>query len=403
METIEEEIMTKQSLLRIPEELLLTIAVSLCFFCSTGGAAIAGNTPTPLTSKDSTYQVMLSIEGPWAYAVDKANNRLVLIAPDDKTGHYPPTTSTSDDDTDPHLKNDSQLTINSYVAPGSSTCEQLDISTYPANISDKTFLAVTKAGGKGRYVLSLPIPDSCASLKRFSSKVSTTWWTDQNHHVSDVKGGPFSTIIQLTYTVASLSGFTLDGQTYGFTTNNGIPSIAITMSPNNQNAIWPGTCDIGSRRAFKLLIDVFRSKDSSFALFEDFPQADHTTYDKWCWDYDPQNPNGSPNAFKKLMDNLSKRVQRLRAFIEHPGASKLKQADVQYLKAAALHTPAHGNVSAEAFFKDLAIFVDSQSDSNLSRKRHFLLAELDDFVHMTSDGAGACRKAVVHLTITASH
>src|SRR5258708_18966399 len=102
---------------------------------------------------------MHTIEVEWVNADDKTNNPLVLSTPDDKTGHYPPTTSKSDDDTDPHLKNDSQLTINSYVAPGSSTCEQLDISTYPANISDKTFLAVTKAGGKGRYVLSLPIPD----------------------------------------------------------------------------------------------------------------------------------------------------------------------------------------------------------------------------------------------------
>jgi len=373
---------------------ILALAGLLCSPVSSAEKA-ESNRINSLDTKAGTHQVTVSVEGPWAYADDPAHpGRIVLIAPQDRVGHFPPAATSAH--AEAHLKLYSTLDINNRVSPAAPTCT---ISAFePHFATDLLKTIVDPAVKKGRYVLSLPAPDSCQDSVTMESKISPIWWKDGNFDLKKVVQGYFATKIELIYTVSDLQGFVLDGMKYDFESND---RISILMDPKGELDY----CDGGSRGAFGALIAVFHDKDHNFTYFADFPIDDPVppnrgTYDAYCWDSDPQHlNNGSGTIMAKQSGRLLAHARSLQSFIKSPAKDRAQQArrDVEALQAALHHSHSHATSEANTALDELQKFVGNPSTVS-ERARPALITEVDDLVNIFHNGSGACRKAIVHLT-----
>jgi hypothetical protein len=235
---------------------------------------------------DSATQVTITVEGPWAYTTNDVNHpgKLVLIAPHDQKGHNDPEihhlggwlTVTA-------LPSEPEIALEKYVAPGQSQC---DTGAWFPPLKQNAFNGALSTKNN-RFVVVLPLPDSCSDYESYKSKISPIWFGDP-HLPSVEHEAAFPTMIELTYTVSSKTKFSVDGgKNYNFDLLGG-HELQIRMEPNGK--IKHDKCDNDSRHAFYMLVKLFRDIDSSFTYYEDFPQSDGS-YNAACWKSDEQNPH----------------------------------------------------------------------------------------------------------------
>jgi hypothetical protein len=233
------------------------------------------------TVTDSPTQITITVEGPWAYTTnDKSHpGKLVLVAPKDTKGHK-----------DPEIHyflgwlpatGDPEITFQNYVSPEQSKC---DTGAQLAPLKQASFNRAI-ANTKNRFVIVLPLPDSCTDYETSISKISQVWWTQTPPTAQD---SPFPTMIELTYTVSPKGQFSADGGKHYYDFLGG-HEIQIQMEPTGK--IKPDDCDSGSRHAFHMLVKLFNDVDPSFTYYEDFPP-----YDSKCWNKDEQRPKHAPKG-----------------------------------------------------------------------------------------------------------
>ncbi len=360
------------------------IVLVVCVALALSGYAAAAN-----------YQVTVTIKGPWAYTTTDPGHpgRFVLIAPVDVAGHNPPAAYHYSGwaELAQNSTQSSMLDIDKYKAPNASSCKT---SAFPATIAKK-MLASVMSDTNRRYVVSLPLPDSCVDygVSDVLTRISTKWWIPPDA-TTKVTTGNFAVGIELTYTVTSLAGFDLDQVHYSFVGTN---QIEIDMSPNGK---IPKYCDQDSRHAFGALIKVFSSKDGTngtFDFYEDFPPF----YDRdpTCLALDDQNPNWMGNI---ALNDLTMPIKNLEAFVKNPQPSEQAKAgeDLKSLENAIRLTPMHGAASLNTELNDLDEFVKAPNSPKMSGKTNIFLKDLEEMkFRLVDDGSGACRKAMISLTV----
>jgi hypothetical protein len=223
------------------------------------------------TPSAATEKVFIVFEGPWAFATDPRDAKMIMALAPKTKGHH---------DLNVAASNNSNLAAGVYdlsvpTQSGAMT-NPVDASFAQAKIDSKSLQRAID-DKSGRYVIRLPKPEAFVASARYRSRVGPTYPPDSSTEQN------YATAVSLRYGVSGLSGFSLSGTPDSGTFN---PLLLQVDSPTIRFAIEPAQdddpldrCDIHSREAFRDLI-----KFLGLTLYVDFPDnpAD-------CHNKDPQS------------------------------------------------------------------------------------------------------------------
>lgn len=255
----------------------LAICVFLAISCSVAcnssrhSQKSAGPASAAATSEE---KVSVIFEGPWAFVADPQDPNLVLAIAPKTAAHYDLRVGASN--LASLASGTYALSVPAYGAPAGSG---LDATFAQATIDSRSLQAALQSK-TGRYVVRLPKPEAYRAVRRLKSRVGATYppppATEQSYVTS----------VSLSYTVSTLSGFSVSGTPDSGTFN---PLLLQVETPIIQFLIEPTSydpldkCDIHARQAFRDLVKLL-----NVTLYLDFPDEAPT-----CQKNDPQNASGA--------------------------------------------------------------------------------------------------------------
>jgi hypothetical protein len=337
----------------------------------------------PLCRANTTVSVV--VRGPWAYAIvgSGTNAHLVLIAPKDDEGHYPPSVMSLKEDLELSSSAQNVLTFVAQVQPLSPKCDSITDNGYPAPMKAADFNSLYTSPNN-YYVVVLPVPDSCAPSQEFKSDISTTFNAPHPNPTLYPAGMMF------TYTV-SAAGFNMNNSTkpYDFEGGN---EIDIWMQPNGGESSF---CDMDSRHAFHSLVTTLK-----LTLFEDFNEKsgyrDHT-----CLAIDEQNPH--PGVGGSTVRHLTRLLKHFQCFLDRPslGGAMLLKADFKAFKTAAIDSKFFDHARPPDSLQSLEHSVDYWlGHRRFVEGREDLRSKLKSLITVYLDGAGSCRAGMIRVNPT---
>jgi len=227
------------------------------------------------TPSAATEKVFIVFEGPWAFATDPRDAKVIMALAPKTKGHH---------DLNVAASNNSNLAAGVYdlsvPTQSGAITNPVDASFAQAKIDSKSLQGAID-DKSGRYVIRLPKPEAYVAAMRYRSRVGASYPPDPSTEKDYV------TSASLRYGVSSLAGFSLAGTPDSGTFN---PLLLQVDTPTITFLIDPATGDLPldnclthSREAFRDL-----TKLLNITLFVDFPESK-----SGCRDKDPQKPHAT--------------------------------------------------------------------------------------------------------------
>jgi len=393
--------------MRLPNllsRLLTTALVALTCVLSCSSSLQA--TSRSAAPKVSLPEVEVWVEGPWAYADDPRDpQRIVLIAPDsDSIEHTPAAVAHKTGDVE--LDSDSVLEIKSltHTQQSCSTCSAINSQTADVN---KQALVKLLDSKKGRYVISLPKPDSYEEAVGQESRVRSAWWDNCRPNNCGPQR-PRTTQMIFHYTVSSLDGFSVGPTPQTQTSLKFQDRHIVTIFMTAKGEI--DDCDSGGRLAFRELVRLF-----SLNLYVDlrikstgpYP-SDDPPGPSPCLDGDPQNP-GNSDAQKpayKITRSLAGALEDLANYVLDPGHSPAVQARADWNQVnhyRNLVTTEHDRQQFDESMANLNNFLTSiENAKKITADSSATISALQNLEIVRKlipfhNGSGACRNPLLQL------
>jgi hypothetical protein len=308
--------------------------------------------PAAQQTTQTTQNVFVVFEGPWAFAPDpKDANSVLALAPKTKS-HHDLVVQSSDKTLTPGIYD---LSLPARSGPATGT---VDPNILQAKIDAQSVQHVLD-NKLERYAIRLPKPEAYVAATHYRSRAGSAYPPDASTEKDYV------TSVSLRYSVTTLNGFSLAGSPDSGAFN---PLLLQVETPIINFVIGPAhdpdpadKCNTHSRESFRDL-----TKLLNLTLFVDFPNDPSECHGK-----DPQNPRPAKAEIDHRTNDRRSLLERAAALVEG------NLADVQDASVAS-------SSSAPSFLRS---FVRGSAGS---LKQHLLAA-----IYFFGTQGGTCRAPII--------